>query len=111
MGRARPIEERFWEKVIKGARCWEWHGGRDQWGYGLIWLNGKTERAHRLSFFWAGLELPPGKLVLHRCDNARCVNPKHLYAGSPKENMADMFSRGRAKPGGRLLPIRDVAKK
>lgn len=34
-------------------------------------------------------------LVLHTCDNGWCVNPNHLYYGTSKQNINDMFSRSK----------------
>lgn len=39
-------------------------------------------------------EIPEGDWVLHHCDNPPCVNPKHLYFGTPKENSRDREVRG-----------------
>lgn len=33
-------------------------------------------------------------LICHACHNAKCSNPKHLYFGTPKENVADMKAAG-----------------
>ena len=45
------IEQRFNYHAIKHAGgCWGWRGGRTYQGYGVISVNGKTERAHRLSW-------------------------------------------------------------
>ena len=35
--------------------------------------------------------------ICHACDNPRCVNIDHLYAGTHAQNMSDMTERGRAK--------------
>lgn len=34
------------------------------------------------------------KMVLHRCDNKKCVNPAHLYAGDVTQNALDASKRG-----------------
>lgn len=37
-----------------------------------------------------------GVIIRHKCDNPGCCNPEHLESGTQKDNVADMFSRGRA---------------
>src|SRR6266404_4287882 len=99
----QPPEPRFWKKVIKSDGCWEWSGSRDTWNYGLIWLNKRIEKAHRMSWLIHNGELPKGVLILHKCDNPPCVRPDHLYAGTPKDNMQDAIKRGRFRPGGHIM--------
>lgn len=92
----RPLAERFWEKVsVKGPDdCWEWTGGKFADGYGAISVDGKPERASRVSAILDGRD--PQKLhVRHSCDNPPCVNPKHLLIGTAEQNMEDKVSRGR----------------
>lgn len=42
-------------------------------------------------------EIPRGILICHRCDNSMCINPEHLYAGTPSDNMRDMSKRNRSR--------------
>lgn len=60
---------------------------------------GGSVRMHRATYCLAnGLELKDiaGLVVMHTCDNPRCINPEHLVLGTQKDNMLDMRNKGRA---------------
>lgn len=52
-------------------------------------------KAHRYAYEYYKGEIPKGLIIRHVCDNPRCVNPDHLMAGTHKENVHDMMTRGR----------------
>lgn len=93
----RPETDRFWEKVDKSGECWEWTGAKDADGYGTFKSDGKSDRAHRVSWRLATGENPKGCMILHKCDNPSCVRPDHLYSGTHQQNEQDKSSRGRTR--------------
>lgn len=38
------------------------------------------------------------QVVMHTCDNPRCVNVQHLVPGTQAQNLADMRNKGRSRP-------------
>lgn len=102
---------RFWKKVNKGTdnECWVWNARKNHDGYGEFWYNNHTVKAHRMSWLLHNGLIPDDKCILHRCDNPPCVNPKHLWIGSLKDNTRDMISKSRQNFVGdfRHLPRND----
>jgi hypothetical protein len=87
----------FWSKVNK--ECWGWNGALDSDGYGLIKLNGKVCKAHRVSWEIHCGPIPDGIDVLHSCDNRSCTNPEHLFLGTNADNIQDRCKKGRTPAG------------
>lgn len=111
--RARPLVDRFWERVDKNGPapehmphlgpCWLWLGKPNANGYGTLGRSGKNPLlAHRVS--WLLAHGDPGDLfVCHRCDTKICVRAGHLFLGTHTDNMRDM----RAKDRGRVKLTRE----
>lgn len=105
----QALATRFWPNVDRRAEyeCWLWTGslgpqrkpgaGR----YGVLVVQGRQYRAHRLSWMIANGPIPDGMVIRHRCDVTGCVNPKHLELGTQDDNIADMIGRKRHTIGER----------
>ena len=102
----KDLTSAFWRFVVPSSpdECWEWSGPvmTTRGGYGRLepMVNGKrlSFAAHRMSWEIHFGPIPDGMLVCHRCDNPPCVNPAHLFLGTPKDNTRDMVGKGRQIP-------------
>lgn len=69
--------------------------------YGQVGRDGKNLLAHRVAYeLHHGQSIPRGQCVLHRCDNPPCCNPKHLFLGTRRDNLVDMYSKRRRQYDG-----------
>lgn len=80
--------------------CIPWLGSATSKGYGIFWYGSEGQKrlkttAHRLAWALKNGDIAPGLLVLHSCDNPRCVNLAHLSIGTPQNNTDDMVSKRR----------------
>jgi len=99
-------EGKFWSRVdMSGGpdACWPWLGATNSGGYGSVGWDGKVYSAHRVAAFLKDL-VPtmaapkkrngPGH-ILHKCDNPPCCNSAHFLTGTYRDNMLDMYAKGR----------------
>lgn len=94
------IVERFWSKVDRRGdnECWPWIGARDSNGYGQIRVNKRLRHSTQVSWeIENGLPFPVGMSACHKCDTPSCVNPRHIWPGSYRDNAMDAISKGRMK--------------
>ncbi len=96
------ISDRLWASCLKTNKksCWNWWRKTvSKQGYGRINVNGKSLSAHRLAWELTYGKIPIGLLVLHKCDNVKCINPNHLFIGTDQTNQQDKVNKQRQARG------------
>ena len=92
---AEDATREFWRLVaIKRPNdCWEFKGRKYEQGYGRTTVGGPMERSHRFAWITVNGPIPKDGKILHHCDNPPCCNPRHLYLGTQKDNVRDVYMR------------------
>jgi len=88
----------FWKKTDKDmdTGCLNWTGALWSNGYGQVWIGGKKKLAHRIAVMLDGRD-PGDQIVMHSCNNRKCVNPGHLEIGTHSENTLYAYKTGAMK--------------
>ena len=90
------VADRFRGKVIATETCDWWVGAIGDDGYGRFYVDGRVVRASRFAWELANGPVPPGMVVMHRCDETLCVCEADLMLGTQAQNLEMMARRGRS---------------
>lgn len=95
--RTKNLQRLMTGVIVTQSDCWERPGSTNRKGYTWFCMNNKGGFAHRAMFEIAIRPLKRGECVCHTCDNPRCINPSHMWAGTKGQNTADMHKKRRSR--------------
>lgn len=87
--------------VVRGVRCMVFGGARSGNGYRYVNVGGRIVGAHRVVFAHRHGPIPDGRVVMHACDVAACMEDRHHILGTHAQNVADMVAKDRHNRGER----------
>ncbi len=81
---------RFLRVLPKPATpCWLWEGYPKDGPYGRVKIQGKWQLVHRRAWELTYGPVPAGLVVMHACDNKKCIRIDHLELGTHQDNTDD----------------------
>ena len=93
------IDDVLRNTVLTPTGCMEWAGGVNKDGYACCAKYGLFESnlVHREVYRLSTGQTP--EVVMHVCDNRRCINPTHLRGGTHVDNLRDKVKKNRQARG------------
>ena len=90
------FQDRLWSHIsdIDENDCYNCDLAQNSNGHCQIRVGKRLVFAHRISLYIATKKHPLNLLACHRCNNAKCINPDHLYWGTDSQNMIDRSMAG-----------------
>ncbi len=91
-----PAKKPLTWKIDKETGCWNLVSHvTPKNHYAHIRIGGKYITVHRYTWIKHYGPIPPKTCVCHRCDNQKCINPAHLFLGTPRDNTQDCVNKKR----------------
>jgi len=102
-GRKPLPADRLWGRCRRDRQtgCLLYLDGHLVDGYGVLSVDGRPTRAHRLAWRLVRGRISAGRMVTHRCDTRHCCEVTHLRLGDHASNARDAVARGRTNAGER----------
>lgn len=76
--------------------CIEWPFSRGVRGYAQTTWDGKNAYVHRVvTHLQFNFDMDSDSVVMHKCNNTSCINPKHLEIGTQRQNIEYASKLGR----------------
>ena len=96
--RVETAPARFEAKCLPepNSGCLLWTGCVAGNKYGSFHDGERLVGAHTYSYRLNRGPIQKGRMVCHTCDTPLCVNPDHLFVGSPSMNQQDALKKGRS---------------